>query len=353
MGSEISNPEEQVVLITGGSGFLGLALVEEFLAEEAPIQVKEIRIFDLVEQNEVSDSRLKFIQGDVRDLSSLVDAFEGVDLVIHSAAVIDWGAKDEEEVMGVNVGGTKNVIEACNQSGVGRLILTSSLDSVYTGTSLIDIDESQPYPAKSATSYCKSKTLAEKAIISANDEKLMTCVLRPASIFGERDPYHIPPLIEMSEGGFYTRLGNGKSVCQHIYVRNMAWSHLLAGKELLEGNSKVSGQIYFITDGEPVNFFTFFDRIVRESGYKIWPSNLWLPKWFALPIAALSELGAWVIRPFMRVNLKFSRFAVNYTCTDYTFTSEKARKDFGFIPKYSGEEAIKRTVGYFAKLDTN
>ncbi len=351
MASNVSQAKEPVVLITGGSGFLGLALLEEFLAEDAPIQAKEIRNFDLVSQNEISDPKLNFIQGDVRKMDELEKAFEGVDLVIHSAAVIDWGAKDESEVLGVNVGGTENVIEACKKTGVKNLILTSSLDAVYTGTNLIDIDESQPYPAESATSYCKSKTLAEKAIIAANGDDLMTCVLRPASIFGERDPYHIPPLVEMSNSGFYTRLGDGKSICQHIYVRNMAWSHLLAGKELLEGNEKVAGQIYFITDGEAVNFFDFFDRIVKEAGYKIWPGNFWLPKWFALPIAAMSEFGAWLVRPITRVNLKFSRFAVNYTCTDYTFTSDKAKRDFGFIPKYSGEEALNKTVEYFRKSE--
>jgi hypothetical protein len=57
------------------------------------------------------------------------------------------------------------------------------------------------------------------------------------------------------------------------------------------------------------------------------------------------------MRPVKYYHPKFSRFAVTYTCTDYTFTSEKAKEDFGFLPKYSHEEAFERTVAFFNKKD--
>jgi nucleoside-diphosphate-sugar epimerase len=151
----------------------------------------------------------------------------------------------------------------------------------------------------------------------------------------------------MAKGGFYVRLGNGKSVCQHVYVGNMAHALLLASAALLEGNNKVDGQAYFITDGPPSNFFSFFDRFVEGAGYRIWPKNLWLPRWFAYGLGSISEFIAVLLRPVKKYSPKMSRFAVTYTCTSYTFTADKAKKDFGFIPKYSSEEAFEKTIAYF------
>ena len=90
---------------------------------------------------------------------------------------------------------------------------------------------------------------------------------------------------------------------------------------------------------------------MEGSGYRIWPANLWLPRWFAYAIGAFSETIAWLWSPIKKYSPKMSRFAVVYTCTDYTFTSEKARRDFGFIPKYSKQESFDRTVSYYKEFN--
>jgi sterol-4alpha-carboxylate 3-dehydrogenase (decarboxylating) len=180
---------------------------------------------------------------------------------------------------------------------------------------------------------------------------LKTCVLRPADIFGEGDPYHIGSLINMARGGFYVRLGDGRSKCQHVYVGNIAHAHLMAAEALLSGNERVRGKAYFITDGPGSNFFRFFDAIVEAAGYKIWPRNLWLPRRFAYALGSISEAFAFLVRPVKKYSPKMSRFAVTYTCTDYTFGSERAREDFGFSPKYGEEEAFKRTVNHFMQKE--
>jgi nucleoside-diphosphate-sugar epimerase len=129
----------------------------------------------------------------------------------------------------------------------------------------------------------------------------------------------------------------------------MAHALLMAAAELAMGNSRVGGQVYFITDGPGSNFFTFFDQVVRGAGYRIWPRNLWLPRGVAYTLASLSEFAASVISLFKKYNPKFSRFAVTYTCTDFTFSSAKARDHFGFAPKYGKEEALERTIAYYAR----
>jgi len=342
----ISQP---TILVTGGSGFLGKNIVKELIDSASPVKPKEIRIFDINSITGIQDGRIKFIKGDIRNFKEVIDACIGVDAVIHSAAIIDWGTRHKSEVLSINVGGTENVIKACIKNKVQNLVYTSSLDAVYRGKPLVDIDESLKYPDKHQTSYCESKYLAEKLVMEANDQNLKTCVLRPSDIYGEEDPYHIGSLIDMAKTGFYIRLGNGKSKCQHVYVGNMAYAHVLAANALLQNNQAVFGKVYFITDSPGTNFFKFFDKIIIGAGYKFWPKNLWLPKWIAYPMASISEFIALHISPIKKYNPKFSRFAVTYTSTDFTFNSNRAKEDFGFTPKYTEEQALEKTISFYKK----
>jgi len=343
---DLNNP---IILVTGGSGFLGSAVIKELIATDSRIIPKELRVFDVNVYTGLQDPRIKFIKGDTRNYKEVREAVKGVDVVIHTAAIVDWGTKPKSEVLTVNVGGTENIIKACLENNVKSLVHTSSLDAVFSGKPLVNIDESQPYPVKHKTSYCESKKLSEKIVIEANGDELKTCVLRPADIYGEADPYHIDSLVAQAKKGFYVRLGNGKSKCQHIYVGNMAHALIMAAKALLNGNEAIYGNVYFITDGPASNFFKFFDKILIGAGYKLFPKNLWLPKWFAYPIACMSEGIAVLASPVKKYTPKFSRFAVTYTCSDFIFNSEKANKDFGFAPKYNKDECFDRTVKFYQK----
>ena len=340
-------PEDSTILITGGSGFLGRALLDELLGESSIQHLKEVRVLDMNPPDMRFAEQLRFIKGDIGDIDLLHEACMGVDVVIHSAAIVDWGTLSEKEIMAVNYQGTLNVIEACRSGHVKALVFTSSLDVLFDGRNLIDVNEETPYPEKHSTSYCLSKYRAELKVLEANDEHLKTCSLRPADIYGEGDPYHIGSLINMARGGFYVRLGNGKSRCQHVYVGNVAQAHVLAATALLDGNDRVPGQSYFLSDGPPANFFSFFDPFVEGAGYRIWPKNLWLPRWFAFTLGCISESIAFLVRPIKKYSPKMSRFAVTYTCTTYTFNADKARKDFGFIPKYSSQDAFDRSIAEF------
>lgn len=335
------------LLITGGSGFLGKALLRELFQPGAILKPARVVVLDLEPVPGEFTGNVEFIQGDLRDYETLNRACADVDAVIHAAAIVDWGVRSEEEVLGVNVTGTENVVRVCRENKIRYLVHTSSLDAVYSGKPLLDIDESQPYPDKHATAYCRSKFLSEKIVLEANDSDLHTCVLRPSDIYGESDPYHIGSLIDMAKGGFYIRLGNGSSRCQHVYVGNMASALLQAVIALTQNNNKVTGQVYFITDGPGSNFFLFFDQIVRGAGYRIWPANLWLPQGLAYFMGSLSELMALLMRPVRRYAPKLSRFAVTYTCTDFTFTSDKAKHDFGYTIRYTKEEALERTIAFY------
>jgi sterol-4alpha-carboxylate 3-dehydrogenase (decarboxylating) len=344
---EESSPDRYNILITGGSGFLGSAIIRELLDPDAPLKVQSLCNLDLKQPGEVDDAGITWIRGDVRNTDTLLEATRGMDLVFHTAAVVDWGTLSEDEVMGVNFEGTRKVIEACRKNSVKALVFTSSLDVLFSGKPLRNVDETFPYPDRHGSSYCVSKYLAEKLVLESNSNGLSTCSLRPADIYGEGDPYHIGNLINMARKGFYVRLGDGSARCQHVYVGNVAYAHLLVAASLLKGRGAPAGEAYFLTDGTGSNFFTFFDKFVEGAGYGIWPRNFWIPRGIAYTLGTLSEWLALLVRPFKRYQPRLSRFAVTYTCTDYTFRSDKAARDFGFKPRYSSEEAFQRTVDYF------
>ena len=339
-----------VFLVTGGAGFLGKAIVEELLSSWEESGILELRVVDIMKPRADWINQVTFIQGDVRKRSLMEEVCKSVDIVIHSAAIIDWGTKTEKEVLEINTGGTANLIHACTHNDVPYFIYTSSLDAIFNGKSMENIDESISYPPKPINAYCKSKQLAEELVRNANCKTLKTCILRPADIYGEGDPYHIGSLIKMAKDGFYVRLGNGKSVCQHVYIRNMAHAHLQIAKAFMNRNPSVEGKTYFITDGPAQNFFGFYEQVVAGAGYKIWPKNFWLPFWLAYSIASLVELIAFLIGPIKKFHPKFSRFAVVYTCSTITFKSEKAKKEFGYQLKYSVREALHRTINHYSSL---
>ena len=348
MSTETKLTRNPSILVTGGSGFLGRRIVKEFMSRDSRVLPSNMCIFDLKNYPDETNDVVSYLKGDIRNYEEVKNACAGKDIVIHSAAIVDWGTKTDDEVYAVNLKGTENVIKACKENKVPFLIFTSSLDAVYAGKPLIDIDETIPYPEKHPNSYCRSKYLSEKLVLEANSETLKTIALRPADIFGEADPYHIDSLIDMAKGGFYVRLGNGKSLNQNVYVGNMADAHVLAADALLK-NKNVSGKVYFITDGESSNFFKFFDQVVKGAGYEIWPKNLWLPRGFAYSIGTITEIIAVLARPIKKYTPKFSRFAVTYTCTDFTFSAARAKQELGFEPKYGSELALQNTINYYKK----
>jgi hypothetical protein len=90
--------------------------------------------------------------------------------------------------------------------------------------------------------------------------------------------------------------------------------------------------------------------VVIGAGYKIFPKNLWLPKGLAYTIGSISEFIAVLMRPIKKYNPKFSRFAVTYTCTDFTFSAKKAENGFGFKPKYGDRLSLEKTIAFYRKV---
>lgn len=336
------------ILITGGGGFIGRHLIQELLAEDSPIRPSLIRVLDIQEKPSPWGDKLEWIKGSILDEEVLSTACQGIDLIFHLAAVVDWGAMAPSDILEINVEGTRRVIDAGRKAGVKAVVYASSIDAVYDGDSHLDIDETFPYPDRYASTYCESKSLAEQVVLEANSPAFRTAALRPSDVYGPGDPFHLQALWDMAKSGFYVRVGDPSKLSMHVYVGNMAHAFVQLAAHLLGGNEKVQGNVYFISDGPPSNFFHFFDAMLKEAGYALQP-GIWLPRWFMMPIGIMADGFTSLMRPFVRIKTNVSRFSVTYICNSFTFSREAAVRDFGFAPKYNREEAFETTVRFYKK----
>ncbi len=327
-------------LIIGGNGFLG-----RHLAHTLYQQGTTVRVLDLTPQ---PNAPFECFTGDIRDLSVVTTACQECDTVFNTASLVDWGPRSRERLFSINVQGNRNVIQAAVQTGVKRLIYTSSIDVVFDGTPLTNGDETLPYPARHLDDYGRTKMLAEKDIIQANGQHgLLTCSLRTAGIYGPGDAHRFPQVFEAVRKKQWLHMGDGSARFGHVYVANVVEAHRLAA-EALTSASPPAGQCYFIGDHAPCNFYTFFDPYLQALAYPITRKRL--PYRPAYLLAAMSErLSKWKLGPSRP---KLTRYVVASTCVDFFFSYAKAQKDLGYQPIVSEVQAFAetcqwlKTVGY-------
>lgn len=320
-------------LVIGGAGMLGFEIVRQLLAAG-----KEVRVLDL---EPVPDDRCWSLVGDIRSRADVEAACDGVDVVFQTAAAV-WKVGTPDEVYEqVNVAGNRLVLDVCREQGIQRMVYTSTIDVVVAGRKpIVYGDESLPYPRRlPRDAYCRTKIAAEQMVLAADSAELATCALRPVGMYGPRDRYHLENVVGMARNGNKFRLGSGKACFSHAYSENVAHAHLLAAQRLFPG-SPVAGHTYFIADHYPAhNFFDFVEPYLRELGLPV--PGLRIPYPLAYAMARVAEIVA------PRSN--FNRFAVVQTCVDHTYSDQKARRELGYRPIVSADEAFRRSLAYLKR----
>jgi 2-alkyl-3-oxoalkanoate reductase len=321
-------------LVTGGGGFLGLHIVEKLVARGDRVSVLARRPLPAFES-----LGIETVLADIRDREAVERACKGMDAVFHVAAKTGvWGRAGD--FFSINADGTINVIDGCLVHGVRRLVFTSSPSVVWNPKGQLNADESAPYPARFNCRYPESKAAAERLVLAANGvQGLMTVSLRPHLIWGPRDSHLIPRIVERARAGRLRRVGDGTNLVDIVHVENAADAHLLAADRLKEG-SKIGGQAYFITQGEPVNLWDWINQILERIGVpKVDRSISYGAAW-----AAGAILEGLYTTFGLRGEPPMTRFVANQLATSHTFDISKARRDLGYSPRISTEEGLQRLI---------
>jgi nucleoside-diphosphate-sugar epimerase len=327
--SSIKAPPPLKVLVTGGGGFLGSAIITLLVEKKY-----HVLSFSRNRYPDLSSMGIEQIQGDICNKTAIEHALRGVDLVFHTAAKAGiWG--NYSDYYRTNVTGTQNVIAGCKKHHIPRLIYTSSPSVVFNGSDMKGVNESAPYPATYPAYYPQTKAIAEQDVIKATGQGVMTIILRPHLIWGPGDKHFVPRII--SRANRLIRVGNGKNLIDTVYIDNAAEAHLLAA-EALEKNPKLSGNIYFISQGDPVPLWDMINHILKAAGLA--PVSRSMPRSMAWLIGGMLE---WVYRSFnISKEPRMTRFLADELAKAHWFDISAARKDLGYIPRISIKEGLRR-----------
>jgi nucleoside-diphosphate-sugar epimerase len=329
------------ILITGGGGFLGTAIVKELLKNPE----NKITNFARGVYPELEAMGVKTIRGDIRNKVDVDKVMSyGFDAIYHVAAKAGvWGTY--KEFLDINYLGTKNMVESAKAFGVSRFVYTSTPSVVFGEDDLLGVNEETAYPKKYLTAYAETKAMAEKFVLESNDSKeFMSCAIRPHLIWGPGDPHLFPRVIQRGRMGKLKVVGDGENLVDIVFVENAARAHVLACEKLAP-HSRVCGQAYFVGQERPVKLWDFINQVLAKAGVD--------PVMQSISVKAAYRIGwglekMWSLAGIQKPEPPMTRFVALNLGKSHYFSHEKAKRDFGYTPVVSIEEGLKK---YFASRE--
>ncbi|RIK76784.1 MAG: 3-beta hydroxysteroid dehydrogenase [Planctomycetota bacterium] len=324
------------VLVTGGGGFLGGAIVRRLVARG-----DAVRTLQRGEYPALAVLGVECVRGDLSDAALVQAAVRGCDAVIHTAAKAGvWGPF--EDYYRANVVGTRNVLAACRAVGVKRLVYTSSPSVVFDGRDEAGIDETAPYPARYLAHYPRTKAEAERAVLAANGPELATVALRPHLIWGPGDPHLLPRLVARAQSGKLRLVARDDNLVDSTYVDNAALAHVLALDALSQADAwhraACAGRAYFISNGEPLPMAELVNKLLAAKGVP--PVTRTVSPRLAYAAGAMLDMLYKLLG--RRDEPPITRFVARQLSTSHWYDLTAARRDLGYEAEVSLAEGLAR-----------
>ncbi|WP_437658320.1 NAD-dependent epimerase/dehydratase family protein [Sorangium sp. So ce1182] len=324
------------VLVTGASGFLGSHVTEQLVQKGHSVVALVRRSSSTKFLSSLRGVELAY--GAIEDAESVrravVDA-PGVDAIVHSAGLVK--ARDEAEFFRVNVGGTRNMLDAAKAARpttMKRFVFVSSLAAVgpsHDGRPVAA--DARPAPV---TRYGRSKLEAERLVLAEKDA-LPVVVLRPPMIYGPRDQESFA-FFQSVARRFLPMLGDGKNTLSVIYASDAAAACIRA----LESDVP-SGRAYFIDDGRVYVWRDMLADVEAAIGARAFVRvgvPFPLVRGAALASEGMSRLTG---KPVMLTRDKLNELAASHWVCD----SAEARRELGWEPQVSWAEGTRRAVAWY------
>lgn len=323
------------VVVTGGGGFVGKVIVRMLRQRGIPCRVVGRHRYP-----EVEALGAESVACDIRDRERLRPVFRDVDTVFHTASLAGiWGRRAEYQ--SINVTGTDNVLQACRDNGVARLIYTSTPSVVFDRRNIAGGTEDLPYATRFLCHYARTKAAAERQVLAANGAVLKTCAIRPHLVWGPGDPHLIPRLVACGRKRQLKRVGNGGNLVDISYVDNVAHAHLLAAANL-GGAGSAAGKAYFISQGKPVRLWGWINALFARLGIAEVTESVPFP--LAYGVGAVLEILHGLLRPGQEPRM--TRFLAEQLAKSHYFSIEQARNDLGYAPIVSTEAGLDHLVSW-------
>jgi ornithine--oxo-acid transaminase len=335
-GKPVDPSRDDVCLVTGATGFIGGHLAQRLVAEGYQVRclVRASGNTSLLDKLDV-----EIAVGDLTSARSLARATEGCRYVFHCGALVsDWATA--KEIAGVNVAGTRNLLDASVGASVQRFIHFSSTD-VYGYPGGPAIDETHA-ATRFANWYAQTKLAAEAEVRRAEKAHALDAViLRPATVYGPRSTDVIGEIARAIRDGNMVLVDGGRAIAGLCYVDNLMDAAVLALR-----HDAARGQAFNASDGLDVTWKQFTDALAAGLGYS---QVRWsLPYWLANGIGFSLEHGYRALRKTTRLHTPplLSRQAVHVMGRDQDFSNRKARELLGWEPRIDYAAGLEATLAW-------
>ena len=321
----------ETIIVTGGGGFLGYALLKALKARG-----HALRTINRGTYGKLHELGVEVLQGDLANYETALEALRGVDTVFHVAAKPGvWGPY--AEYFDANVKATLNILKACRELGITKLIYTSSPSVTFGGNDQENVDETVAYPSAYMAAYPETKALAERLVLEANDQDLATVSLRPHLIWGPGDRHLIPRVIDKARAGRLRHIGKPGKLVDAVYIDNAVQAHLCALERIGVG-SIISGKAYFIGNNEPWPMERIINQILSSASLA--PVTKRISFRLAWALATTIEK----IYTYLRITREppLTRFMVAQLNTSHWYNPKASQEELGYYPKISMQEGFRR-----------
>ena len=368
-----NNPlKKHKILITGCTGFLGLALTKYYVQhhkdkyEIIGTGRNEEKIPETILQ------KIKFLKEDIVNKDVGKKICKDIDIVIHCAALCNpWGNYQSHH--DVNFVGTGNIIDGCMYHNVKLLIHISSPSVLFPVNrpkeelenpnfiKKINHDSKIVHENEVANNYIRTKLLAEKLIFATNNYNrlqkkdtssssscLRTITLRPRAIFGPGDTTLLPRLLKALKTNRFPIIDDGKTIMDLTYIDNVVHaidcSVNIGMKQLIDGSNTVFGKVYNVTNDEPVEINWLINKLCKSIPNVKQPTKHY-SRTFLWYVACFMEF-IFSILLFIGIDLEppITKYTVNVFSRSVIFDITQTKKDLNYQPIVNMNDGIQRTI---------
>lgn len=324
------------VLVTGGRGMLGNAVIDAAVA--AGWQIVALQRHPSGRADGADGSEVVDVIGSVTDRASVDRAIRGCDAVIHAAARvgIEGRWRDFEDV---NVGGTRNVLDAAVREGVGSLVYVSSPSVAHTGRPLIGAGADPADPDAVRGHYARSKAMAERLVLQTTDVPVVA--LRPHLVWGPGDEQLVGRIVSRARSGRLFVIDGGRALIDTTFIDNAADAIVHAIDKA--SRPDVTGRPFVISNAEPRPVREIIAAIIEAAGLRIPVRSVPF-----VPAYAGGALMEWVGAVAGREPL-ITRFLVEQLATAHWFDPRPTWQALQWQPRVSVDEGMSRLAQYFAR----
>lgn len=321
-------------LITGATGFVGGALARRLhgIGWDVTGVGRNPKKLD-----EMESIGVQSLQVDIKNKDELIDAFKEQEIVFHCAAFPSpWG--NFEKFYQANVIGTRNVVQACLENKVKRLVYVSTPSIYFDYNSRMNVKENDPLP-EPISNYAHTKLLAEEEIDKGFANGLAVISIRPRALFGPGDTVIFPRLIPRLKSGRLPILGDGDNMIDLTYIDNVVDALVLCA----ESPASTLGKKYNISNDEPIKIWRLIEHICDELEYPH-PTRKISYRTAHTAAGALEFIYTFIPT---HPEPPLTRLSVSMMAHSTTLDISAARNELGYQPKVSVEEGVQRFLKWW------